>query len=268
VQYDRPLSAQLAWSIYAAPSGEPALGPVAFMHRVSAMDDPVAPLGHHWQDATHISYGVVTTGLFTRRWKLEASAFNGREPDERRFLMDRPRIDSYSGRLTVSPGATWSATLGFGYLESPEALHPDEPVHRVVASVMHGRALARDGLWSTTVVWGTNTHGGRSTHAVLVESEMVRRRQTVFGRAEVSDRSGEDLSLAGVAADDRFRVGALSLGYILDVARTARFTSGLGARVTLNTVPARLEGPYGSRNPVGVLVFLRVRPRSVVSRPM
>lgn len=267
-QYDRPLTPRLAWSLYVAPSGEPALGPVAFMHRVSAMDDPVAPLGHHWQDATHISYGVVTTGLFTRRWRLEASAFNGREPDEQRFAMDRPRIDSYSGRLTVNPNATWSATLGFGYLHSPEALHPDEPVHRIVGSVMHGRALPRDGLWSTTLVWGTNTHAGRSTHATLVESEVARDRHTVFGRAEVSDRSAEDLSLSGVPADDVIRVAAMSLGYIFEVARGARVTTGLGARVTVNAVPTRLETPYGSRNPTGFLVFLRVRPRSSVAMGM
>ena len=34
-----------------------------FMHRPSAADDPFAPLGHHWQDATHEAFGVVTTGL-------------------------------------------------------------------------------------------------------------------------------------------------------------------------------------------------------------
>jgi len=102
-QYERPISRTLGVTIYAAPSGEPALGPVAFMHRPSAIDNPMAPIGHHWQDATHISFGVVTAGLFTHEWKLEASAFNGREPDDHRWDFDPIRLGSYSGRLTYNP---------------------------------------------------------------------------------------------------------------------------------------------------------------------
>jgi hypothetical protein len=94
--YERPVSSTLGISVYAAPAGEPALGPVAFMHRPSAMDNPFAPLGHHWQDATHISFGVLTAGLFGRSWKLEGSVFNGREPNEERWDFDRIKLDSYS----------------------------------------------------------------------------------------------------------------------------------------------------------------------------
>ena len=119
--YERELTSSLAWSLYVAPSGEPALSPVAFMHRPSAMDDPVAPLGHHWQDATHISFGVLTAGLFGRKWKLEGSLFNGREPNEKRWDFDRMRLDSYSGRVTVNPDSQWSLALGYGFLKSPES---------------------------------------------------------------------------------------------------------------------------------------------------
>ncbi|HEX2721523.1 MAG TPA: hypothetical protein VHM24_01295, partial [Gemmatimonadaceae bacterium] len=104
VLYQREFNHRIAWSLYAAPSGEPALGPVAFMHRPSAMDNPAAPLGHHWQDATHVSFGVVTAGVFTRRWQFEASVFNGREPDEHRWNFDSIKLDSYSGRVTANPG--------------------------------------------------------------------------------------------------------------------------------------------------------------------
>ena len=45
---------------YGAIAGEPALGPVAFPHRNSAMADPLATLGHHWMDSTHITFGVLT----------------------------------------------------------------------------------------------------------------------------------------------------------------------------------------------------------------
>src|SRR5437763_1946915 len=129
-----------AVSLYAAPSGEPALGPVAFMHRPSAMDNPAAPLGHHWQDATHVSFGVLTAGVFTRRVKLEASLFNGREPDENRWDFNAMTLDSYSGRVSINPTDHWSVTAGYGFLKSPEAENPSESMHRFAASVLHGTA--------------------------------------------------------------------------------------------------------------------------------
>ncbi len=128
--YQREINKGLAWSIYAAPSGEPALGPVAFMHRPSAMDNPTAPLTHHWQDATHVSFGVLTGGIYSRRWQLEGSVFNGREPDDNRWNFDPIKLDSYSGRFTVNPTNHWSLAGGYGYLKSPEALSPNESIRR------------------------------------------------------------------------------------------------------------------------------------------
>ena len=92
--YTQALSDGLAVQIYAAPSGEPALGPVAYPHRQSATSDPLATLSHHWQDSTHISFGVLTFGVITRRMKLEGCWFNGREPDETRYDFDLLRPDS------------------------------------------------------------------------------------------------------------------------------------------------------------------------------
>src|SRR3989441_8210395 len=125
--YERPVARNLGLSLYLAPVGEPAVGPVAFPHRPSAGDDPMAPTSHHWQDGTHITFGVVTAGVFTRNAKLEASWFNGREPDENRTHFDYTgrRLDSYSARLTVNPGPRWSLSTWYAYLKSPEGLHPD-----------------------------------------------------------------------------------------------------------------------------------------------
>src|SRR5205823_1974820 len=83
--------------------GEPALGPTAFMHRPSSFSNPDAPIGHHWQDATHITFGVGTLGFVYNDFKLDASIFTGREPDENRYDFDTPRFDSFSGRLTFNP---------------------------------------------------------------------------------------------------------------------------------------------------------------------
>jgi hypothetical protein len=264
VLYDRALSKNLAMELYAAPSGEPALGPVAFMHRPSAMDNPLAPLGHHWQDATHIAFGVVTAGIYTHEWKLEGSAFNGREPDENRWDFDPIKLDSYSGRLTVNPTEHWSLTAGYGYLKSPEALHPDESVHRVAASVLQGTTIGSDGQWSTALVWGANRFSGSSTwsNAVLLESEAILNRwNTVFGRAELAQKSAEELALptSSFAPDRLFSVSNVSLGYIHELGREYGVTLGLGAQGIVNFVPSELEAFYGSRTPLGGLIFLRLR---------
>jgi hypothetical protein len=130
--FEQPVASNLATSLYAAAVGEPALGPVAYMHRPSAQNDPFAPLGHHWQDATHITFGVVTGALYSRRWKLEGSVFNGREPDENRWNFDYAgrSLDSYAGRLSVNPTGRVSLSAWYGLLESPEALHPQYSVLR------------------------------------------------------------------------------------------------------------------------------------------
>ena len=258
VMYERALSRSIGVTAYAAPSGEPALGPVAFMHRPSAMDIPTAPLSHHWQDATHISFGVLTAGLFGPRWKLEGSAFNGREPDEERWGFDPIRLDSYSGRLTVNPDSNWSFSAGYGFLKSPAT-------HRTTASVLHGRRLGMDGQLATTVVWGANRHSGRTTHSALAEAEAILdRNNTLFGRLELVQKTAEDLVLptgpGGFAPESTFALTALTAGYIREVGRTAWATVGVGLQGTLNLVPAALDPFYGSRLPVGGMVLVRIRP--------
>lgn len=283
--YERAISDQLGIQLYVAPSGEPALSPVAFMHRPSAMDDPFAPLAHHWQDATHVSFGVITAGVFGRRWKLEASHFNGREPDEDRWGIDRIKLDSWSARLTVSPTRHWSASAGWGWLESPEALHPDEATRRFTAAVMHGTPIGTRGQWATTLAWGMNTHiehgqdgddhgdephgdeheAGHTSHSVLLESQAVLdARNSVFARLELSQRSADDLAITDGPTDDLERlrnVAAVSVGYVRELATGGGMATGIGVRGTLNLVPSVWRDVYGSRTPVGLAAFLRVRPR-------
>lgn len=260
--YERELTSDIAFLLYAAPAGEPALGPVAFMHRPSAMDEPQAPLGHHWQDATHISFGVVTTGIYTRTVRVEVSAFNGHEPDERRWNFDPIRLNSYSGRLTFNPTANWTFSAGYGHLDNPERSEPAEDVRRLVASAMHGRTLGSGGQWATTLIFGRNEGGGHgASSSLLVETEaMLDWKNTVFSRAEYVQKTGHDLQIAGIEDDERFGVSALSLGYIRELARGRGLTVGIGARASVNLLPQALENAYGSRAPLGGMVFLRVRP--------
>ncbi|MGE5803027.1 MAG: hypothetical protein ACM358_12295 [Gemmatimonadota bacterium] len=262
VMYERPLAPGIGIAAYVAPAGEPALGPVAFMHRPSAMDNPTAPLGHHWQDATHISFGVLTAGIFGHHWKLEGSVFNGHEPDEERWGFDRIRLDSYSGRFSAHLDSTWTLALGHGYLKSPEALSPGESTHRTTASILHGRKIGPEGQLAAALVWGANRHGGQTTHSALAEAEAVLdQSNTVYGRIDFAQKSAEDLALGSFPADTTFRIAAFSLGFIREVIRSRGATFGVGMQGTLNVVPAALDGAYGSRTPIGGLVFLRVRPR-------
>jgi hypothetical protein len=265
--YERPVAGELGVMLYVAPVGEPGIGPVAYMHRPSALNDPFAPLAHHWTDATHITYGVVTAGLFTRHVKLEGTLFNGREPDEDRYDFDFHTLDSFGARLSVNPTPHWAIMASYGYLKEPEALHPEDDQHRLGASVLHTVRLGRQGEWASALVYGANKHPEPTgvdeawEHSVMAESNLqLDRFNSVFGRVEYVRKSGEELVLPGALASQEFDLGAVSLGYIREFAgyRGARF--GAGLRGALNLVPASLETTYGSRTPVGLAVFLRIRP--------
>jgi hypothetical protein len=251
-------------SLYLAPVGEPALGPVAYPHRPSAMGDPLAPLGHHWQDATHISFGVITAGIFGRAWKLEGSVFNGREPDEIRTNFDYAgrSLDSYSGRLTLNFSPYWSVSGSYGYLKSPEELHPEESLHRISASVLHGRTFGLVGEWSTALVWGANRHPDESglSNSVLLESTLdLDGTNTIFGRVEYVQKTAEDLALGATPLTNEFGIGSFVLGYVREISRFAGGSIGLGVRGALNVVPDALRFRYDTRTPVGFSIYVRFR---------
>ena len=263
--YERPVARNLALSLYLAPVGEPAVGPVAFPHRPSAADDPLAPVSHHWQDGTHITFGVVTTGVFTRAVKLEGSWFNGREPDDHRTGFDYSgrRLDSYSARLTVNPGLRWSISAWYGYLKSPEVLHPDESLHRYGVAALTTRRFGRRGQWASAVIWGANDPigSGRPSNSVVLESNLdFDGTNVIFGRAEHVRKSPADLVIPSAPPTSAYDVGALALGYVRTIGTMGGLVTGVGARGSVNFVPSTLEAAYGGRTPVGLAVYVSVRP--------
>ncbi|HEU4477945.1 MAG TPA: hypothetical protein VFR80_05460, partial [Pyrinomonadaceae bacterium] len=146
--YTAPLGERGTWFAYLGYPGEPALGPTAFMHRASASENPAAVLSHHYQDSSHISFGVLTTG-FTYRWfKVEGSIFNGREPDEHRYNFEAHAWNSRSARISFAPNQNWSMQVSHGLLRNPEALEPGD-VRRTTASITYNKPLAR-GNWATS----------------------------------------------------------------------------------------------------------------------
>lgn len=259
-RYRRLLSNGTVASFYVAPAGEPALGPPAFMHRMSAMDNPASPISHHWLDSTHISFGVLTAGIAQKTWQIEGSYFNGREPDEDRWDIEKPHLDSYSGRLTWNPAPEWSAQISHGYLKSPEELHPSEHLRRTTASVMHLTKLPRDRHLATTAAWGRNDHGHEPTDAFLIESTYMTGQMSFFGRAEYVEKTGEELAL--LPDDRKIPVKQLTVGATHELVRDRPWQLALGGSVTWSFMPRDLDAVYG-RRPIGFWVFLRLRPAAM-----
>jgi hypothetical protein len=237
--------------VYAGLPGEPAFGPPPFMHRPAAMMSPEAPITHHWLDSTHITFGVVTAGWVEGRWKLEASQFTGREPDEDRYDIERPRMDSTAVRASWNPAENWSLQLSWADVESPEQLEPDVNEERLSASVLYGRSLEDGRSWSATLAFGhKNPNEGESTDALALEASYVPTRDwQVFARAEwiETHELGED-------HEDVHEVGKLSVGLRREFPLTARIRLGLGALYTLNSIDRALRPSYGG-SPDGAMVF-------------
>src|SRR5882757_2928335 len=247
--------------IYFGYPGEPALGPPAFMHRPSAMDDPDAPIGHHWQDSTHITFGVATLGAQWRNVKLEGSIFTGREPDEDRYDFDRPRFDSYSGRLSWNPTQNLALQVSYGYIKSPEEPHPETKIHRTTASAIYNLPLGHDTNSSNNFVWGQNnaTDEGK-TQSFLIESNYQRGRDTVYFRWERVQKSGHELVLKPFDESEIFPVSGYSLGYVRDLSHGNGIDIGLGTQFTINDRPDSLDRYYGDDLGYAFQFFLRIRP--------
>jgi hypothetical protein len=264
---DLPLGDRSLFSFYIAPVGDPAIGPIAYPHRASALEDPVASLGHHQQDSTHISDDVLTAGL-THGWlRFEASGFHGREPDEHRWQIQQGALDSWSTRLTLQPGSNWSGQYSYSRLHSPEALFPTENQNRMTASLMYNRPLAHQGNWASSIVWGRTRDlpGNLSENSYLVESTLrFRARNYAFTRIEDVDRTtllllGERPIPSGFTEQSAGRVQAYTFGYDRDLGRIPHLSTALGAQVIAYAPGTKLQPAYGT-DPIGVVVFLRLRP--------
>jgi hypothetical protein len=241
--------------------GEPALGPPTFMHRISAMDNPDAPIGHHWEDSTHVTFGVATLGAVWRNVKVEGSVFTGREPGENRYDFDQPRFDSFSGRVSWNPTQNIALQISHGYLKSPEASEPDAKLHRTTASAVFNQPLGPDSNWSTSLVWGQNNLTGEGkTQSALFETNYQRGRDTIYGRFERVEKSGHELVLDESEHGRVFPIYAYTIGYVRDLTHGNAIDVGVGGQFTINSMPDELERYYGDDVPYSFQVFLRVRP--------
>lgn len=256
--YSVPIHDDSSAFVYFGWPGEPALGPPTFMHRFSGMDNPEAPITHHWLDSTHITEGVATVGYIWRQFKADASVFTGREPDQHRWDIEEPRFDSYSVRLTWNPTKAWSAQVSYGWLNSTEQLHPSVDTERVTASVSYHKTWDKNN-WQTTFAWGRNQNDpGKDLDGFLIESLVnFHDTHTIFGRTERVEKDDlfQDTSpLAG----KKFAVHKLSLGYIYDFPAWHRLKFGIGAMGSVHFLPESLQRTYGD-TPLSGLLFVRAK---------
>jgi len=255
--YSAPLSENSSAFLYAGYPGEPALGPVTFMHRFSGMNDPEAPIGHHWLDSTHVTYGVLTGGFVYDRWKIEGSYFNGREPDKNRWDFDPLRLNSASGRITWNPGDDWSFQASYGFIKSPEQLQPAVNQHRLTASGTYDRKIEH-GNWQTTLAWGQNTdHPGSTSNAYLLESALSWYQNTIFARAE--NVAKDDLFLPDTSLSGQlFTLSKFSASYIYDMPVAEHLSLGVGGLGSVFGLPSALKPSYGS-SPISYMLFVRAK---------
>jgi len=260
--WERNLSARTRLRLYLAPVGEPAVGPTAFPHRLSASENPAAPLGHHNQDSTHISSDVVSAGLTAGIVTVEASAFHGREPDENRWGIDQGSLDSYAGRVWVRPVAGLAIQVSAARREEPEALEDGDQT-RQTASIEYRRATA-DGFIAAALISGRNLLRGGSVEwgNTLEATWKFARANSLYGRVERVDRDLYELRHKqqrpeGVPAE-RTSVDAATLGYVRDVADGKIVSAGVGGDVTVYRFTDRLDDVYDD-SPLSYHAFLRLR---------
>jgi hypothetical protein len=258
LSYSLPLAEKQSAFIYVGLPGEPALGPPNFMMRWSGRYIPEAPIVHHWLDSTHITYGVVTLGYIFEKAKLEFSAFNGREPDQNRWTIESPQLDSESLRFSYNPTDNWSLQASYGRIKSPEQLEPEVNTNRSTLSAMYNRPIGSDSNWQTTAAWGQDAnHPGHTLNGYLLESTVnFHQRHSFFGRFE-RVQNDELFQPPSHYVHQVFTPSKLSLGYLFELPYWRYAKPGIGALVSTYSLPSILQQAYGSR-PFSYMIFGRI----------
>ncbi|MGN6849708.1 MAG: hypothetical protein ACTHJK_09600 [Sphingomicrobium sp.] len=241
--------------VYAGLPGEPAFGPPSFMHRESIMDSPEAPISHHWLDSTHITFGVVTAGVVLDRFKIEASRFNAREPDQHRWNIETGPLDSTSVRVSWNPTRTLALQGSWAYFKDPEQLEPGVNQKRLSASLLYANEIAPGWKFATTLAWGRKTIEHHNDDAYVAEASLKHHAWTLFGRGEMT----ENRELIQGQDEPAYRVGKVSVGAVRDFRIASHLSLGAGGLFALNFVPEPLSSLYGGRNPTGAMAFVRLR---------
>lgn len=266
-QYYHQLPENTWLRLYLAPIGEPALGPVAFPHRYSALLNPESVLSHHMQDSTHIAFGVLTASILHKKWQIEGSVFNGQEPDENRYDFDFDGSLAYSGRVSYMPSQNWVFQTSYGYLNDPEALEPGD-IQRLTSSVQHIKTWL-DGWWATTLAFGHNfTQIGPDENGITLESLLnFKKNNYLYGRIENVIKHGllahsDNEHAKAHNNEEKFTITAFTLGIARDLFRLRNIPITLGAQLTAYAKSSSLDNDY-SNFPLSFHVYLHTNAPSM-----
>ena len=253
--------------LYYAPVGDPALGPVAFPHRVSAEDLPQAPIGHHWEDSTHIAGDVATVAFREKRFRIEGSGFYGTEPGENRWAIVWGPMNSWSGRASYIPSPNWSFQISAGRLTHPEPQTPGDLV-RITSSAQYSRPLRSGRTWSSALIWGRNHYVAadrRNLNAYLGETVVpfgkmnsVTSRIEMVAKDDLFANSPTTERQLAASAGTSFYVRTFIAGYTRSFHTVKGFEPSFGANMTFYGVPEAIQPYYGQR-PVAANIYLRLR---------
>lgn len=269
IAYTHMINKDIDITGYIGYPGEPAIGPTAFMHRISAFNNPDAPLGHHWQDATHITFGVATFGIRYKKFKLEGSSFTGREPNENRFNFDEPKFDSYSYRLSFNPTNNISMQVSRAFINSPEELEAEINIWRTTASIAYNMMLGEKSHFTNTFVWGQNeTNDHNTTPSFLLESNLQLNKWALYGRYEGIQKAAEELELEPLFDTHKnFMINAITIGTNYTVLNVFMTNAVIGVQATMFSTEAALNSIYG-KTPLSAQVYLRINPGMMKMRSM
>jgi hypothetical protein len=269
--YEAPLSGAWRWQVYGAAAGEPAFGPAGYAHRPSAFGNPLRPVAHHWLDSTSVTFGVATLGIHNAAWKVEGSAFNGRNMDANRVDVDFGAFDSFSGRVSFLPTQNLAMQVSAGRIREVRTVTIREPLGtdtRATASVSYHRPFGDNGIWATTAAYGI-TRGIESaagtlynitSDAGLLESSVtLDNTHTIFGRLEAVGMPAHHLH-AHEFRGDVYAVGKVQGGYLRHFASRRGLVPGLGGTVALSILPAAFAPRYSGTIAPTFSVFFNLRP--------
>lgn len=264
-----PVGTRSRVTLAGAPVGEPALGPVAFMHRASSAENPLAPLAHHIFDSTHIANSVILGRYDLGIVSVEGSVFHGREPDEHHYNVDLGTPDSWAARVWLRPSPGWLIQASHGFLEEPEELEPGDQ-RRTNASASWSRHRA-NGFTAITAALGKNQRQFSRLRSLVIEATHRSGRSSVFGRFESTEVETEILLFPQIVhvphpGELVDLVNAFTVGGVRDIATIRGAAIGVGGDVTFFGVPLLLQNTHDA-HPVSFQLFFRVA-RADLSRRM
>ena len=269
--YSRSIGKNAGVFAYLAYPGEPALGPAAYLHRASCKENPKSPLGHHWLDSTHVTFGVMSFGFWLNPFKLDASIFNGLEPDENRYNFDKPEFNSYSMRLTVNPIKETSMQISYGYIKDGDRPGQEDKMSKVTASIIYSIPVY-DYIdwdyvnWNITSAWGLNLHDENPANSFLFESDFQINGNSFYARLESVEKTPAELDIVNNDMEHKlYPVTAVTLGYareVLDILEYAYsgVAFSVGAQATWHGFGKDLKPVYGD-SPVSAEVYIKISPK-------